>query len=97
MLGRGAVSDPHLFERIRGRAPTRPTGDLRRHEVAAHIERLLHAFDAIFCGDAQVISKLKETLAHVEDDELKRWKKQLKKQRQLSRWLDMLRDAQAPG
>lgn len=81
MLGRGAVSDPKLFERVRGRAPRRPSGNERRRELAAYLLLLLEGYSEIFHGDAQILSKLKEVLAHVKDPELKRWVKTLKKQR----------------
>jgi len=81
MLGRGAVSDPHLFQRVRGLAPPRPEGPERKRELAAYLARLLEGYRELFCGDAQVLNKLKEVLAHVQDPELARWIKKLKKQR----------------
>jgi hypothetical protein len=41
MLGRGAIADPKLFQRIRGLAPQRPTGAERQGELATHIALLL--------------------------------------------------------
>jgi tRNA-dihydrouridine synthase B len=84
MLGRGAVSDPMLFERVRGRAPLRPSGEQRKRELAGHLSLLLEGYREIFHGDAQILSKLKEVLAHVQDPELARWVKGLKKQRRAS-------------
>lgn len=84
MLGRGAVSDPKLFERVRGRAPDRPVGNERRRELAAYLSLLLEAYREVFHGDAQILSKLKEVLAHVNDPDLSRWVKTLKKQRRTS-------------
>jgi tRNA-dihydrouridine synthase B len=63
MLGRGAMRDPLLFERLRGRAPATPsTADL----LSAHqryLRKLAESYGALFCGDAQVLSKLKSTVA----------------------------------
>ena len=84
MLGRGAVSDPHLFQRVRGLAPSRPQGQERKRELAAYLSLLLEGYRELFCGDAQVLRKLKEVLAHVQDPELTRWVKQLKKQRRVA-------------
>ncbi len=84
MLGRGAVSDPKLFERVRGRAPKRPSGEERKRELAAYLTLLLEGYSELFHGDAQTLSKLKEVLAHVKDPELTRWVKTLKKQRRVS-------------
>lgn len=79
MLGRGAISDPLLFERIRGRAPASPSDDVRQREVAAHLLRLLEVYQPMFAGDAQVLAKIRETLHHIDDPPLARWVKKLKK------------------
>lgn len=84
MLGRGAVADPKLFLRIRGDAPPRPSGDERARELAQHLELLLRAYAEVFHGDAQILSKFRETLAHVQDPELARWVKRLKKQKRVA-------------
>jgi len=93
MIGRGAVADPLLFERIRGNVPPRPTGEERKRELAQHFERLLRAYSDVFCGDAQILSKLKETLAHVDDEELARWLKALKKQKRVAGLAALLAEA----
>jgi tRNA-dihydrouridine synthase B len=84
MLGRGAVSDPHLFRRVRGQAPRRPQGEERKRELANYLALLLEGYRELFCGDAQVLAKLKEVLAHVKDPDLARWVKRLKKQRRVA-------------
>lgn len=84
MLGRGAVADPHLFQRVRGQAPPRPEGEARKRELARYLGLLLEGYRELFCGDAQVLAKLKEVLAHVKDPELARWVKKLKKQRRVA-------------
>ena len=83
MLGRGAVADPRLFARIRGQAPARPVGPARQRELEAYLGQLLAGYREIFHGDAQILAKLKEVLAHVDDPELKRWVKRLKKVRRV--------------
>jgi tRNA-dihydrouridine synthase len=84
MLGRGAVSDPHLFARIRGGAPPRPAGDARRRELSDYLGQLLEGYRELFHGDAQVLAKLREVLAHVTDPELARWVKTLRKARRVA-------------
>ena len=81
MLGRGAIADPLIFERIRGRAGQRPTGDALKNELAGHLIEVLHAYKAMFCGDAQTLSKFRQVLVHIPDPELSRWLKRLKKQK----------------
>jgi tRNA-dihydrouridine synthase len=71
MFGRGAMFDPLLFERLRGRAEAEPTPEdlLRTHQ--RYLRALAERYGALFCGDAQVLSKLKSALATMEvpDDE----------------------------
>jgi tRNA-dihydrouridine synthase len=93
MVGRGAIADPLLFERIRGHAPPRPAGDELVRELAAHLERLLLAYRDIFHGDAQILAKLKESLAHVDDEELRKLKKALRKSRRVEHALALLGEA----
>lgn len=90
MLGRGAVADPKLFERIRGNAPTRPHGDERQSELSLHLLMLLNAYVDVFCGDAQVVAKLRESLAHIHDEDLARWVKTLRKQKRVSDLTELL-------
>jgi tRNA-dihydrouridine synthase len=59
MLGRGAMADPLLFRRLRGAAPPAPDGT----ELRQLLERLLPRYVELFCGDHQVLAKLKEPLA----------------------------------
>lgn len=83
MLGRGAIADPLLFERIRGRAPETVEPDVLQEQLARHYRALLEGFEDVFFGDAQILAKLKEHLAHVEADEQRRFIKRLKKARRV--------------
>jgi tRNA-dihydrouridine synthase B len=60
MLGRGAMADPVLFQRLRGAAPPEPDGT----ELRQLLERLLPRYVELFCGDHQVLAKLKEPLRY---------------------------------
>ncbi len=95
MLGRGAVADPLLFQRIRGQAPPRPTGGPRKRQLACYLEQLLDAYIPIFHGDAQILSKFREPLAHIVDPDLARWVKRLKKQKRVTELKKMLSEAAA--
>jgi tRNA-dihydrouridine synthase B len=95
MLGRGAIADPLLFERIRGRAPANVSAAERQRQLARHYLALLDGFEDVFCGDAQILAKLKEHLAHVDDDEQRRFIKKLKKQRTVDGARAALHDALA--
>jgi len=65
MLGRGALSDPLLFERIRGRAASDPPAGQRALEAAGFIRRLHQEYAEIFCGERQVLTKLKAAVSHI--------------------------------
>jgi tRNA-dihydrouridine synthase len=93
MLGRGAVSDPLLFERVRGRAGPRPVGAERRRELAAYLAALLEGYREIFHGDAQILAKLKEVLAHIDDEDLARWIKKLRKTKRVDDAEELLASA----
>ncbi len=84
MLGRGAVRDPWLFERVRGTlSKERPTGDERRAMLAAYLSLLLDGYAQIFHGDAQILAKLREVLAHIDDEDQQKWLKGVKKARRV--------------
>ncbi len=84
MIGRGAIADPWLFNRIRGSAPDRPEGVQRRRELARYLSLLLTSYEAIFYGDAQILAKLKSVVALIEDPDQRRWCKALKKQKHVA-------------
>ena len=81
MLGRGAIADPWLFNRIRGTAPDKPEGDERRRELAHHLSLLLTSYETIFFGDAQILTKLRTVIAMIPDPDQAKWCKALKKQK----------------
>lgn len=81
MLGRGAISDHKLFDRIRNNAAAEPTEEIRIHEVTKRLRLLLDGYQDIFHGDAQVMVKFKEVLSHIDTPELERLKKRLRKAR----------------
>jgi tRNA-dihydrouridine synthase B len=70
MLGRGAIGDPQLFTRLRRNALQRPAPAARRRELHAYLAELAAAYQEIFCGEAQVLAKLKEVLAFIAEPEL---------------------------
>lgn len=84
MLGRGAIGDPWLFDRIRGTAPDRSVGEERRRELAHYLSLLLTSYESLFFGDAQILAKLKSVVALISDPDQVRWCKSLKKQKRVS-------------
>lgn len=79
MLGRGAIADPLLFERLRGRASAAPDRVERAAVLVRYLREVLESYQELFCGESQVLGKVKAILATVEDDDLAKGLKQLRK------------------
>ncbi len=84
MLGRGAIADPLLFARLRDEAPADPTLRQRQREIAHMMMALLPDYQATFCGDAQVLAKLKAVLSCVAAEELSAMLKPLRRAKDLA-------------
>ena len=84
MFGRAAVRDPWVFDEVRGAAVAR--------NVVDYLSRLLVRYTELFCGDAQVLAKLREVLTHVAEVDNKLAKK-LKKARRIEDAREILRGA----
>jgi tRNA-dihydrouridine synthase len=91
MVGRGAIFDPHIFARMRGVRGPRPQGAQRQEEVADHLHALLEAYRTLFHGDAQVLAKMREVLVHLDDPELRKWIKALRKKKKVAHFAEVLR------
>src|SRR6185369_3064147 len=63
MLGRGGIGEPMLFERLRGRASAEPELSERRAMLRRYLLDLLPRYGRLFCGDAQVLGKVKGVVA----------------------------------
>lgn len=83
MLGRGAIADPLLFERLRRRMKTDPDEREKEAVLAELLQRLVQPYQELFCGDAQVLARLKGVLAVVEDEDLREIVQRLKRTRTL--------------
>ncbi len=62
MLGRGALSDPLLFRRIRHQEPERVEEPQMRREIFAFVNALVSPYLDKFCGERQALMKLKDVL-----------------------------------
>ncbi|MFZ5441297.1 MAG: tRNA-dihydrouridine synthase, partial [Myxococcota bacterium] len=88
MLGRGAMRDPLLFERLRGRATDTPSGAERRAVSQRYLRALAHRYGALFGGDAQVLASLKAAVAAMETPDDERAFKPLRKARDVEGFLE---------
>jgi len=83
MLGRGAIADPLLFRRLRGEAPTEPAGAERSRELVSYLREMQVRYRELFCGDMQVLGKLKAIICHMEDPGLAKLLKALRRSKSL--------------
>jgi tRNA-dihydrouridine synthase B len=90
MLGRGAIADPLLFRRIRRELPDRPDALQRARELRRYILDLFPGYRELFCGDHQVLAKLKAVLAPMDDPDLSETLKGLRRARNLADFLSLL-------
>lgn len=79
MLGRGAIADPPLFLRLRGQLSPESGREERRTEVGRYLREVLFRYGQMFCGDTQVLSKVKEIIAYLDEPELAKPLKELRR------------------
>lgn len=72
MLGRGALADPLLFQRIRGVEPSTCELHQLRRQSGQFIVDLLPRYLEKFCGERQALMKLKDVLNFMTAPELQR-------------------------
>lgn len=79
MLGRGAIADPRLFLRLRGLMDPEPGLDERRAELGRYLREMLIRYGQLFRGDTQVLYKVKEIISYLDDPELAKPLKELRR------------------
>ncbi|UFS72158.1 tRNA-dihydrouridine synthase family protein [Geomonas sp. RF6] len=83
MLGRGAIADPVLFERARGRAGSAPDRAEKVRVLRHYLFSLLPLYSEMFCGDMQILNKMKAVLSTMTDLALEKELKHLKRAKTL--------------
>jgi tRNA-dihydrouridine synthase len=66
MLGRGAIADPLLFERLRNRNIIEPTEAETAAMLHRYLRELLTRYRELFCGDRQILDKVKNVLSFID-------------------------------
>lgn len=84
MLGRGAIADPLLIERLRGKANPLPGEAERRVEIRSYLQAMLVRYCELFCGDTQVLGKIKAIVSHMDDPGLVKWLKELRRAKSMT-------------
>ena len=69
MIGRGAIRDPLIFERLRDNAARQPSRSERAAELKYYFAELADRYREIFQGDNQALNKLKTILNMLREDE----------------------------
>lgn len=90
MLGRGALADPWLFQRIRGQLPGEVDEAQRRRDLFELLTDLLPRYLSRFCGERQALMKLKDLLNFVHDAGLQRDLGKLKRATTVERFSALL-------
>jgi tRNA-dihydrouridine synthase len=78
MLGRGALADPLLFQRLRDQAPGEPSADELREGMGHLLRELLPRYRKRYCGQTQVLAKLRSLLPYLQEASCKTIINQLK-------------------
>jgi len=90
MLGRGALADPWLFQRIRGELPSKINEAQRRRDLFNLLTDLLPRYLTKFSGERQTLMKLKDHLNFIPDPCLRRDIGKLKRTTTVTRFLELL-------
>jgi len=84
MIGRGAMADPLIFERLRGNLEE-PAGYAERAaDLRAYLLDLLQRYRQRFCGEKQVLDKFKNVLLFVDHPDFAEVVKKMRKCRRLA-------------
>ncbi len=92
MLGRGAIADHKLFDRIRRNDQTAPPVERWKRETRDRLSRLIEGYIEIFHGEAQVMVKFKEVVSHLDHPDAGQFQKRLKRAKSCAAIQRILRD-----
>lgn len=92
MLGRGAIADPLLFQRIRRGIIALPERSEKMAMLKHYLTELLTRYQGIFCGEQQILGKVKAVFSTMDEPEFERVIKKLVKTRTVREFI-LLKDA----
>ncbi len=93
MLGRGALADPLLFERLRERRLAEPSAEDTTAMLRWYLTGILARYRILFCGERQILDKFKHVLVFIEGPGVARQIGRMKRATslaELARWIDAL-------
>lgn len=92
MLGRGAIADPFLFRRLRGSYPAVSPPEQREIEARDYLLALLARYEELFCGEQQVLYKMKEVVGQMQTLDAIEGARRLLKCRRLAHFISLVHD-----
>lgn len=92
MLGRGAIADPLLFLRLRGQAPAEPGQEEQEALLRHYLSEILIRYRKIFCGETQVLGKIKAILTTMESGDLRNIIKKMRKTKTLRGFISLIEE-----
>jgi tRNA-dihydrouridine synthase len=90
MLGRGAIADPLLFERLRDHNFEQPTAAETATMLQRYLSDLLIRYRELFCGEKQVLDKVKNVLMFIDTPDFSAQISQMKRVRSITAMTDMI-------
>lgn len=90
MIGRAAIADPKLFARLRGTAPEKPSRKELAKDLKSYLKRLMPLYQERFCGEKQVLDKIKNVLIFVDVPEFSTTIKRLQKCKLIDDFLEIV-------
>lgn len=95
MLGRGAISDPQLFTRIRERKEEEPCKDETAEMLYLYLSDLLDRYQPMFCGEKQVLDKFKNALIFIDKPDFARHLGKMKRVKTMAKMREMIEGIKA--
>jgi tRNA-dihydrouridine synthase len=90
MLGRGAIADPLLFERLRSKNRETPAGVEMAAMLQRYLRDLLTRYSVLFCGEKQVLDKVKNVLMFIDTPAFSAKINRMKRVRSIAAMSDMI-------
>ena len=90
MLGRGAIADPLLFQRLRTADRAEPSRAEKAAMLRRYLSELLTNYQQLFCGEQQILGKVKTVFACMDDPDFSKQLKALSKTRNILHFSELV-------
>jgi tRNA-dihydrouridine synthase len=96
MLGRGAIADPLLFERLRKQETGTPSRAATATMLQRYLQEVMARYATLFCGERQVLDKTKNVLAMLDYPDFSRQLGKMKRAKSLAAVADLVAGLEGP-